>query len=68
MNKKKCEFGVCRNKINLVNLYSCKCGLFFCGKHKFYTDHNCGVDVKKIYKEELEKTLIKCEARKIDKI
>ncbi len=66
--KKKCEMPDCRQKINLTNVYSCKCGLFFCQKHRFYTDHDCQYDHKKQHQEKIERENPKVYKKKIKKI
>lgn len=53
---KYCYIKECKKKIPLVSQYPCKCGNFYCIKHKLNKDHNCKYDyysenIKKIIKE-----------------
>lgn len=47
---KRCEF--CNKKVGLLGMV-CKCGDLFCVKH--ISDHNCGFDHKKEFREKFIK-------------
>ena len=51
---KRCNFcdnnSSCKVKLKLTD-YPCRCGLFFCGKHKH--NHNCTFDYRGDYKDKL---------------
>ena len=63
---KRCEFRDCRKKLPLTK-FACKCGLYFCDKHRYPNEHNCNFN----YKFSNNNTLIdsmKCIDDKVDKI
>jgi hypothetical protein len=62
---KKCQLEECNKKLGLVKI-KCKCGLYFCPKHR--TCHNCTFDYRK--NSNLSKNLNKGNSnfKKIDKI
>jgi len=41
--KKKC--GVCKKKLGLTG-FECRCGLYYCGIHRYSDQHNCPFDYK----------------------
>lgn len=47
---------------------SCKCGFIYCNKHRMPEEHECGVDYKKIGKEELAKRVESVAPRKLSEI
>ena len=60
----KCEN--CDKKIHALLHHVCHCKLKLCTKCK--CNHNCTYDYKAKNKKELEKKLVKVEAKKIKKI
>lgn len=48
--KKRC--GVCRKKLGLTG-FECRCGLYFCGIHRYSDKHDCPFDYKKTGRAEL---------------
>jgi hypothetical protein len=71
--KRRCELGgssgaVCRKKLKLT-AFPCKCGGWFCAKHRYPSEHNCAFD----FRAEAAKTLSRTvpgggRADKIDRI
>ncbi|VBB18407.1 hypothetical protein YASMINEVIRUS_870 [Yasminevirus sp. GU-2018] len=64
---KRCEFPDCKMKLNILSI-ECRCGLFFCNKHKFFTDHTCSYDYKGEYAKILKEKIPKIEREKVDKL
>lgn len=52
----------CERKLNIIN-YICKCGNRYCKRCRFPENHSCEFNYKD--KTELNKKLIKVEAKKI---
>lgn len=48
--KKRC--GVCRKRLGLTG-FECRCGLYFCGIHRYSDKHDCPFDYKKTGRAEL---------------
>lgn len=51
---KRCQYDTCKCKLGLTS-FGCKCGLYFCEKHRYSEEHSCTFD----YKEEQKKELLK---------
>lgn len=52
----RCSFSKCNKKLNIFeSLLKCSCGLIFCNKHRFYTQHNCQYDYKIVDLDDREK-------------
>ena len=51
-NKKRCL--ICNKKLGLID-YSCRCGNFYCQKHRLPELHSCSFDYQKSGKELLDK-------------
>ena len=53
MKKNNIYCNICNKKLNtLASLTSkCKCELYFCDKHLFFTNHNCSFDYKNEFKK-----------------
>ena len=66
MEKKKCFF--CEKKIGILG-FDCKCGNYYCLKHRLPELHHCEFDHRlndrNILKEQI---LIDCNLKKIEKI
>ena len=65
--KKKNRCPVCNKKMGLLP-FECKCGKFFCIKHKDPEAHNCTYDFKSESKDRLETQLVKVVNTKINAI
>ncbi|XP_047140876.1 AN1-type zinc finger protein 6-like [Hydra vulgaris] len=64
---KRCQYSDCMTKLNIFTL-ECKCGLKFCNKHKFFTDHMCNHDYKGEYAKILKNKNPQIIGEKIRKI
>lgn len=42
-NPSRCNLAECRKKVGLTG-FKCKCGLVFCGQHRYAEAHNCTFD------------------------
>ena len=51
--KVRCHHTNCKKKIKSVLPIQCKCGNFYCGKHRLSCEHNCSFDYQTEYKEQL---------------
>lgn len=51
---KRCNHDSCHCKLGLT-AFECKCGLYFCGKHRYPEEHKCTFDYKESQKKELLK-------------
>ncbi len=65
MEKIHCEY--CNRKIG-INGFDCKCGSYFCIKHKFFKDHDCSFNYKTHQREMLKESIIKIKKEKVIKI
>jgi len=65
--KTKCQFNGCKKRIGLTGI-QCRCGLKFCGVHRYYEDHLCTFDYKTRAKEQIEKQNPIVYSRKLNKI
>ncbi|CAG5078285.1 Oidioi.mRNA.OKI2018_I69.PAR.g8950.t2.cds [Oikopleura dioica] len=63
--KKRC--GVCKKKLGLTG-FECRCGLLFCGVHRYSDKHDCSFDYKENGRAELAKANQACVAEKINKL
>lgn len=43
--KQKKKFGVCKKKLGLTG-FECRCGVFYCGIHRYSDQHSCPFDYK----------------------
>jgi hypothetical protein len=65
--KKKNRCPVCNKKMGLLP-FECKCGKFFCIKHKDPEAHGCTFDFKGESKERLGEQLVKVVKCKVNAI
>jgi len=65
---KRCAAKNCNKRIGISNRFECKCGAITCTTHRFPDDHQCTIDHKKIWKEQLIKSNPQVVAKKIDRI
>lgn len=64
-SKKRC--GVCKKKLGLTG-FECRCGLLFCGVHRYTDKHDCSFDYKENGRAELSKLNPVCAGEKINKL
>uniref|UniRef100_A0A1B6EFZ7 Ubiquitin-like domain-containing protein n=3 Tax=Clastoptera arizonana TaxID=38151 RepID=A0A1B6EFZ7_9HEMI len=65
-SKQRC--GQCRKRLNLTNLYTCRCGIMFCSTHRYSETHDCNFDYKKEGRKILEQENPLINAPKLPKI
>ncbi|XVF07699.1 hypothetical protein REPUB_Repub06bG0162500 [Reevesia pubescens] len=58
---------VCRKRIGLTG-FRCKCGITFCGSHRYPENHRCTFDFKKVGREEIARANPLVKAEKLEKI
>ncbi|XVE96459.1 hypothetical protein REPUB_Repub02eG0223700 [Reevesia pubescens] len=58
---------VCRKRIGLTG-FRCKCGITFCGSHRYPKNHGCTFDFKKVGREEIARANPLVKAEKLEKI
>lgn len=44
--RKKMRCARCNKRLNVTNMYSCRCGGTFCAQHRYSEVHGCGYDYK----------------------
>lgn len=57
----------CRKKVGLTG-FKCKCGLLFCGQHRYAEAHDCQFDYKTSQREKLAAANPLVQAAKIERI
>lgn len=50
---KRCQS--CNRKVGLANAFVCKCGITFCGTHRYPEKHGCEFDFKTLQREAIVK-------------
>jgi len=65
--KNKIRCGVCRKKLGLT-AFKCRCGLYFCGIHRYSDKHDCQFDYKESGRQELNKANPVIAGEKIQKL
>lgn len=68
VSKKTMRCGHCKKRLTIVNIYNCRCGMIFCGQHRYSEAHNCKYDYKSEGKKILEQANPLVIAKKLDKI
>ncbi|XP_050380997.1 zinc finger A20 and AN1 domain-containing stress-associated protein 6 [Argentina anserina] len=58
---------VCRKRVGLTG-FKCKCGITFCGIHRYPEKHACSFDFKTVGKEEIARSNPLIKAEKLEKI
>ncbi|KAL3532074.1 hypothetical protein ACH5RR_005595 [Cinchona calisaya] len=58
---------VCRRKVGLTG-FRCRCGITFCGTHRYPEQHGCSFDFKSMGREAIAKANPLIKAQKLDKI
>ncbi|XP_057722649.1 zinc finger A20 and AN1 domain-containing stress-associated protein 4-like [Arachis stenosperma] len=57
----------CRKRIGLTG-FTCRCGITFCGAHRYPEKHGCGFDFKTVGRDEIARANPVIKAQKLDKI
>ncbi|GFG31446.1 hypothetical protein Cfor_07803 [Coptotermes formosanus] len=58
----------CRKRLNITNVYTCRCDKLFCAAHRYSELHNCTFDYKNDGRKILERTNPLVTAQKLPKI
>ncbi|XVF55689.1 hypothetical protein PTKIN_Ptkin06aG0057000 [Pterospermum kingtungense] len=58
---------LCRKRVGLTG-FKCKCGITFCGSHRYPENHGCTFDFKKVGREEIARANPLVKAEKLEKI
>lgn len=66
--KKKARCLACNKRLNITNIYNCRCGNVFCSQHRYPEVHHCSYDYKLNGRKLLEQQNPLVTADKIDKI
>ncbi len=56
----------CRKKVGLTG-FKCKCGLMFCGQHRYAEAHSCGFDYKETGRAKLAESNPLVQASKVQR-
>lgn len=59
--------GTCRKRTGLTG-FKCRCGITFCGSHRYPEKHECGFDFKAVGREEIAKANPVIKADKLRRI
>ncbi|CAK8544052.1 unnamed protein product [Lathyrus sativus] len=59
--------GTCRKRTGLTG-FKCRCGITFCGTHRYPEKHECGFDFKAVGREEIAKANPVIKADKLRRI
>lgn len=46
LNKKRMRCEHCNKRLNITNIYNCRCGRIFCSQHRYSEVHDCKYDYK----------------------
>ncbi|KAK4763544.1 hypothetical protein SAY87_012982 [Trapa incisa] len=57
----------CRRRVGLT-AFKCRCGMTFCGSHRYPEQHACGFDFKALGREQISKANPVVKADKLEKI
>ncbi|KAK4760565.1 hypothetical protein SAY87_005458 [Trapa incisa] len=57
----------CRRRVGLTG-FKCRCGITFCGTHRYPEQHACGFDFKAMGREQISKANPVVKADKVNKI
>lgn len=69
MSKNVCNLKECSRKLSMIEaMMKCKCQYIFCTKHRLASSHNCTYNYKLDNQKQLENTMIKVIADKIQPI
>ncbi|GAU16064.1 hypothetical protein TSUD_339350 [Trifolium subterraneum] len=59
--------GTCRKRVGLTG-FKCRCGITFCGTHRYPEKHECGYDFKAVGRDEIAKANPVIKADKLRRI
>ncbi|XP_019192533.1 PREDICTED: zinc finger A20 and AN1 domain-containing stress-associated protein 4-like [Ipomoea nil] len=59
--------GTCRKRVGLTG-FKCRCGVIYCGTHRYPEQHGCTFDYKAMGREAIAKANPLVKAEKLDKI
>lgn len=57
----------CRKRVGLTG-FKCRCGMVFCGAHRYPEKHDCGFDFKTLGKQQIAMANPVIKAQKLEKI
>ncbi|KAJ4828051.1 Candidapepsin-3 [Turnera subulata] len=57
----------CRKRVGLTG-FKCRCGMVFCGTHRYPEQHSCGFDFKSLGKQQIAMANPVIKAEKLEKI
>ncbi|XP_030754222.1 uncharacterized protein LOC115881011 [Sitophilus oryzae] len=66
--KKKSRCTECNRKLNITNIYNCRCGRIFCSQHRYSELHKCTYDYKTEGRKILERQNPLVTAEKIKRL
>ncbi|KAF7265814.1 hypothetical protein GWI33_020886 [Rhynchophorus ferrugineus] len=66
--KKKSRCSECNKKLNITNIYNCRCGRIFCSQHRYSEVHRCTYDYKTEGRKILERQNPLVTAEKIKRL
>lgn len=66
--KKKSRCSECNKRLNITNIYNCRCGKIFCAQHRYSEVHHCNYDYKTEGRRLLEQQNPLVKAEKLNKI
>ena len=67
LNKKRMRCEHCNKRLNITNIYNCRCGRIFCSQHRYSEVHNCKFDYKTEGRKLLEQQNPLVTASKLEK-
>ncbi|KAJ8933835.1 hypothetical protein NQ314_013757, partial [Rhamnusium bicolor] len=66
--KKKARCNECNKRLNITNIYNCRCGKIFCSQHRYSEVHRCSYDYKTEGRKILEQQNPLVTAEKVNRI
>ncbi|KAJ8949078.1 hypothetical protein NQ318_016982 [Aromia moschata] len=66
--KKRARCNECNKRLNITNIYNCRCGKIFCSQHRYSEVHRCSYDYKTEGRKILEQQNPLVTAEKINRI
>lgn len=67
VSKKRMRCGQCNKRLNITNIYNCRCGRIFCSQHRYSETHDCKYDYKSEGRKLLEQQNPLVTATKLSK-
>lgn len=68
IDKKRMRCGLCNKRLNITNMYDCRCGGIFCAQHRYSEVHHCNYDYKTEGRKILEQQNPVIVADKLNKL